>query len=132
MLDLNFKPKLVWTRIGQLMTYFTDSGTSPRKPVAYTLTGDTTKLLYQVLFQKSDGTYVLVPWLGTQIWNYSTLTDYSPTTETLTLSVPSTVTSVAVTTFGDRGAENTTTHSVSNGKVSLQVSSLVEAIAFHT
>ncbi len=132
LIDSHFKPKLVWNRIGQLTTYFADSGTSPRKAVAYSLTGDTTKSLYQVLFQKSNGTYILVPWLGTQIWNYSTLSDLAPATETLTLHVPSTVTSIAVTTFGDRGAESTTTHSVSSGTVTLQVSSLIEAVAFHT
>ncbi len=131
LLDLNSQPKLVWTRIGQLMNYFADNGISPRTPLAYALTGDTSKSLYQVLFQKSDGTYILVPWLGTQLWDYTTLTDYAPATETLTLTLPASVSSIKVTMFGDSGSQTVISVSGRNGAFALPVSSLVEAVAFH-
>lgn len=127
LLHTNFTPKLIWNRMAQLMNYFADSGTSPQTPLAYTLTGDTTGTLNRSLFQRSNGTYILVPWLATQLWNGSNL---SPTSETLTLTLPSSVTSITVTTFGDSGAMSTQTISGSNGTFSLPVSSLVEAVSF--
>jgi hypothetical protein len=132
LLNADFTAKPVWTRLKQLLTYFADTGTAPRTPLAYALSGDTTGKLYQVLFQRSDGYYVLVPWLGTQLWNASTDSDLSPTTETLTLQLPSTVTSLTVTQFGDNGAMTTTTLSGTGGRFSLPVSSLIEAVKFHT
>jgi hypothetical protein len=48
------------------------------------------------------------------------------------LTLPSSVTSISVTKFGDNGAETVTSIAGSNGVFSLPVSSLVEAVSFHT
>ncbi len=127
-----FAPKPAWNRLMQLMSYFKDTGISPRTPLSYKLTGDTTGKLWVDLFQRSDDTYVLVPWLGTLQYDWSSRTDTPPTTEVLTLSLPPSVTSVTVTAFADNGAQNVTTLTGSNGNFSLPVSSLVEAVSFHT
>ena len=132
LLDASYNPKPAWTRLMQLMSYFADTGISPKTPLAYTLTGDTTGKLWQDLFQKSNGTYILVPWLGTLQWDWTTSTDISPTVETLTLTLPSSVASVTLTQFGDNGAQTVTTIPCSNGRFSLPVSSLVETVIFHT
>ena len=132
LLNQNMTPKPIWTRLTQqLMPYFADAGTSARTPIAYTISGDTTGALHQLLFERSDGNYVLVPWLATQLWNPSTNTDISPTKETLALSLPSSVTSISVTQFSDNGATSVTTLSRANGVFSLPVSSLIEAVKFH-
>jgi hypothetical protein len=131
LLNYDSTPKPAWTRLKQLISYFSDSGTSPRTPIAYTLSGDTTGELFKVLFQKSNGTYILVPWLGTRQWS-STNADIAPTTETLMLMLPPAVTSVTVTQFGDNGVTTVTTLSrKSNDCFSLPVSSLIEAVSFN-
>lgn len=127
-----YAPKPAWTRLMQLMSYFADTGAPARVPLTYALTGDTTGMLWQDLFQRSDGTYVLVPWLGTRQWDWATASDLAPTTETLTLVLPPTVTSLTVTAFGDNGARTVTTLAGVNGTFSLPVSSLIEAVRFHT
>lgn len=127
-----FAPKPAWTRLMQLMSYFADPGTSPQIPLNYTLAGDTTGALWQDLFQKSDKTYILVPWLGTLQWNWQSATDIAPTTETLTLTLPASVTAITVTQFGDNGAQSVTTIAGKNGIFALPVSSLIEAVSFHT
>jgi hypothetical protein len=131
LLNANYTPKPAWTRLTQLMNYFADSGTASLAPLSYSLSGDTTGVLNKVLFEKSDGSYILVPWLGTQLWNPSSDSDLAPSTETLTLQLPSTVTSVTVTKFADNGATTTTTLSGTSGRFSLPVSSLIEGVAFH-
>jgi len=128
--SVTFAPKPAWTRLMQLMLFFTDSGISPRTPLAYTLTGDTTGKRWQDLFQKSNGTYILVPWLGTQVWDWTTASDLAPTKETLTLTLPTSVTTVTLTQFGDNGAQTITTLAGSNGHFALPVSSLVETVSF--
>lgn len=133
LLTQSYTPKPIWKRLTQqLMPYFADSGTSPRTPLTYGLTGDTTGTLHQLLFQRSDGNYILVPWLATQLWNWSTHTDMSPAKETLKLTLPSSVTSVTVTQFGDNGATSVITLSRINGTFAVPVSSLIEAVKFHT
>lgn len=132
LLSENGTPKPAWTRLMQLMSYFKDTRSAPGTPLRYSLTGDTSGVLQQVLFQRSNGTYILVPWLGTQQWDWTTDSDISPTKETLTLTLPSSVKSVTVTKFGDYGARTLTTVSGTNGKFPLPVSSLIEAVSFHT
>lgn len=132
LLTQSYAPKPAFTRLKQLLSYFSDSGTVARTPLAYSLSGDTTGKLHQLLFQHSDGSYILVPWLATQLWNSSTHTDLSPTRETLTLSLPASVSSITVTQFADHGVETTSTITGSNGKFSLPVSSLIEGVKFHT
>ena len=133
LLNQNMTAKPIWTLLTkQLLPYFADSGTSPRTPITLALTGDTTGTLQDVLFQKSDGTYILVPWLATQIWDPHLNVDLSPVKETITLSLPSTVTSVTVTQFEDDGTQSVTTVTGNAGTFSLPVSSSVEAVSFHT
>ncbi len=112
------------------MGYFADSGASPRTALSYSLIGDSTGAMHQVLFQKSDGTYILVPWLGTQLWNQTTHTDYPPVTKTLILTLPPSVRSIIVTKFGDKGSMAATTLRADHGRFPLRVSSLIEAVSF--
>lgn len=132
LLNPDYTPKPAWTRLMQLMSYFADSGTSPQNLLTFTLSGDATGALHMVLFQKSNGTYILVPWLATLIWNSTSHVDTAVTNETITLTLPSTVKSVTLTRFGDYGKQVVSTLSGSVGKFSLPVSSLVEAVSFHT
>lgn len=125
-----YQPKPAWNRLMQLMSYFSDTGTSPKTPISYTLTGDTSGKLWQDLFQRSDGTYVLVPWIGQVMWDYTTDTDNTPIRENLTLTLPSSITQVTVTQFGDNGTKSVSTLNGTNGQFTVPVSSLIEAISF--
>ncbi len=131
-IDLDFRPKLVWRRIGQLMSYFSDDRASRRTPLSFALSGDSTGTMRDVLFQKSDGTYILAAWLGTKLWDQTTKLDYEPVRETLMLRLPPSVRSLRLTMFLDRGAVALTRRRSANGVFFVPVSSLVEGISFRS
>jgi hypothetical protein len=131
LLDGSYNPKPAWTRLTQLLSYFADAGTAHRTPLTYKLTGDTSGVLWVDLFQRSNGNYVLVPWLATRLWDITNHVDLAITSENLTLTLPSTVTTLTVTQFNDNGAQVVTHPTCTAGVCTVPVTSLVEGIEFN-
>lgn len=129
LLDASYSPKPAWTRLMQLMSYFTDTGTPSLTPLTYSITGDTTGKLWQDLFQRGNGNYELVLWLATN--NFVSGADVAPTNETVTLTLPVSVKKIVVTRWQDNGAVTTTTINSTNGVFSIGANSLLHAISFH-
>jgi len=69
----DLSPKPAYTALQNLISICSDKGTSftPGK-LDYTLSGDQSELR-QLLLQKSDGSYYLVLWRATSVWNNKTL-----------------------------------------------------------
>jgi hypothetical protein len=132
LLTYTYAPKPVWTMLSNIMSYFQDTGGSPEAPLLYSVTGDTTGTLQTLLFQRSNGQYIVVPWLATLLWNSTAHSNIAPVKETLTLNVPVSVQSVQLTTFNTNGTIAMTTLSGGNGSFTLPTSSLIEAAAFYT
>jgi hypothetical protein len=130
LLNSSFQPKPSWTMLSNIMAYFADTGTSPQTPLTYSISGDTTGHLQSLLFQRSNGQYILVPWLATQLANTSTHADIPPASESLTLNLPASVQSVQLTTFNTNGTMTTTNLAGGSGTFTLPATSLIEAAQF--
>jgi hypothetical protein len=131
-LNSNYSPKPAWTRLLQLMQVFRDDGTSPRAALAYTLAGDNTGTLDHLLFQRSDGTYLLVLWLAQQIYDSVTRAVLTPSTETLQVTLPASVTGATLLQFRDYGALNQSELTPSNGVLIVPVGPLISILEFRT
>lgn len=132
MLDSNYAPKPAWTRLLQLMQLFHDGGTSPRTALAYTIAGENTGTLDHLLFQRSDRSYLLVLWLAQRIYDPSTHTVLTPSTEKLQVTLPASVTGATLLQFGDYGVLNQSTLTPSNGVLIVPVGPLIAILEFQT
>lgn len=127
----DYTPKPAWSRLMGLMDYFTDSDISPRQPLRYEIPAAQCGVLYHVLFQRSNGVYLLALWLATPLWNRIGHTDMAPTTERITLRLPKSATAVHMTEFNDNGQVTHIHKRAVNGTVTVDVSSLISVVAFH-
>jgi hypothetical protein len=126
----NGAPKPAWIRLLQLMDYFADERTSPRRPIAYSVTGDTADAFNHVLFQRSTGEYLLAMWLATPLWNEITHADVAPRREDITVMLPAVPTSVQLTQFNDNGRVQRF-HEHSTGRtLTVPVTSLISILSF--
>lgn len=130
LLNADYTPKPAWTRLEQLIAFFKDHGTSPRAPLAYAIRNDALNALHHVMFQRSDGTYLLAMWLATSTYDASTHSVLQPSEETVSVALPTSVTSATQTQFLDGGVEKSVQLSVSGGLVSVPISSLVSVLEF--
>ena len=103
LLHADYTAKPAWTRLDQLMGYLDDAGTSPRTPLRYSLSGDASGALHHLLFQRSDGTYTLALWIAKSVYSSSSHTILAPTSETVTVSLPTTFGSATIRHFNDYG-----------------------------
>ncbi len=130
LLSANYTPKPAWTRLTQLMQLFADSTAATQTPLAYSLTGDTSGTLDHVLFERSDGTYLLALWLARPVYDPNTRSVLPIAQENVTVSVPASTASAALTEFGDNGAVATSTLTGTTGTFTLPVRSTVSVLQF--
>lgn len=131
LLNADYTPKPAWTRVEQLLGFFNDNGASPRMPLRYAIRNDDLHALHHVLFQRSDGTYLLVLWLATTDYNARTHSVSSPREEVVDVALPAGAGAATLTQFPDGATPQNVTVSVSNGTASVRVSSLVSVLSFN-
>jgi hypothetical protein len=132
LLNANYSPKPAWTRLLQLLQLFHDDGVSPRAPLAYALDGDTTQTLDHVLFQRSDGTYLLVLWLAQPAYDAATHSVLPPNGETLHVTLPAAVSTATLLHFGDYGKVDSAVQNGTNGAFSVPVDPSISILEFRT
>jgi hypothetical protein len=130
LLNADYTPKPAWTRLEQMIALFKDEGASPRAPLTYAIKDDAMHTLHHVLFQRSDGTYMLAMWLADSTYDASNRSILKPREETVSIVLPNSVVSATQTKYLDGGVETPVAFPVSNGVVSVPVSSLVSVLAF--
>ncbi len=133
LLTADYTPKPAWTQLKQLLAFFKDAGSSPRTPLTYQIQKDSRGTLHHVLFQRSDGTYVLVMWLAGSLYDTKHQSTLGIKSEMVRVVLPSTVTSAIQTHFMDDGTtQSSSPIPPSNGTVSVTVTSVVSALTFKT
>jgi hypothetical protein len=130
LLNADYTPKPAWTRLQQLMRAFADASAAPRAPLTYSFRGDASGTLRHLLFQRSDGTYMLVLWLAQPVYDASSRTVLPITSEDLTVTLPSSVVSVTLMAFGDNGSISTATLTAANGAFRAAVRTTVSVLEF--
>lgn len=130
LLNADYTPKPAWTRLQQLIALFADIGASPRAPLTYAIRNDELGLLHHVLFQRSDGTYMLVMWLAATDYNASTHSISGPSEEAVNVALPASVVAAIQTQYLDGGAERQIPIAVAGGTASVRVSSVVSVLTF--
>ena len=130
LLNADYTPKPAWTRLLQLLQLFHDDAASPRLPLAYELNGDATHTLDRLLFQRSDGTYLLVFWLAEPVYDAATHTVLTPSTETVSVALPSTVTSATLVQFGDYGKVDNSVQTSANGTLRVPAGPRISILEF--
>jgi hypothetical protein len=132
LLNSKYAPKPAWTRLLQLMQTFRDDGASPRTPLTYALTGDSSGALHHLLFQRSDGTFVLALWLAQSVYDAQTHAVLTPGQETVHVGVPASVASATLMQYRDNGALGNSVLTPSAGVLNVPVSPLVSILEFKT
>ena len=130
LLHADYTPKPAWTRLEQLMAYLEDPGASPRTPLSYAISGDTTGALRHLLFQRSDGTYVLALWIANAVYSSTTHAVLQPTAEAVTVSLPARIASATIRHFGDDGQVSDDQLTAAGGVFRVPVSSLMSVMSF--
>jgi hypothetical protein len=130
LLNADYTPKPAWTRLLQLLQTFHDDGTSPRTPLTYALDGDTTRSLDHVLFQRSDGTYLLVVWLAQRVYDAGTHSVLTPSTETVRITLPVTVSTATLLHFGDYGKVDSSVQPGANGVFNVPIGPSISILEF--
>lgn len=128
LLNADCTPKPAWTRLQQLMSYFADNRTSVRRPLHYGILASQAGL-HHVLFQRSNGTYLLVLWLGVPVWDPGLHEDVPLQRQQITVTLQKTPVEARMVTFGDHGAIVTRTLTVLDRRVPVEVTSLVSVLS---
>lgn len=130
LLNADYTPKPSWTRLQQLMRVFADSSPAPRTPLTYSLRGDVAGTLDHLLFQRSNGAYMLVLWLAQPVYDASSRTVLPITSEDVTITLPSSAASATLTAFGDNGSIGTESLTSTNGSFQAAVRTTVSVLEF--
>lgn len=131
LLRADYSPKPAWTGLLQLVQFFSDSGTSPQQKLPYAATGDKLGMLDHLLFQRSDGTFLLALWLADSVFDPNSHAVKAPAAETITLTFPPSVSSATLMQFNDEGQIVTNVVVPSSGMFFVTVTSLVSVLSFH-
>jgi hypothetical protein len=126
LIDSSLNPKPIYTAIKNIITLMSDPGTQPNLgKLNYALSGSTTNV-QQALFQKIDGSFILVLWIAqlnsnsTVVWNSSTLADEAlSTAQTVSIAVTG-FTSYATAVPNSTGTWGTNT-TITNGTFNVSV-----------
>lgn len=130
LLESDFTPKPAYTALKNTMALFHDGDFSQPGRFNFTLSGQTNQV-ESLLFQKSDGTYLLALWLA--VPGSSSSDPEVPLTidpQTVTVNAKSPYSSSTVYTLDDEGNMATGTATDSGAPVSLEVTDRVTVIAF--
>ena len=132
LLNADYSAKPAWTQLKQLIAFFKDGNSSPLTPLTYQIQNDSRGTLHHLLFQRSDGTYVLAMWLAESLYDAKSHSTSSVNGETVRVVLPSTANSAIQTQFMDGGTAQTTPSAISNGAASVIVTSVVSVLTFKT
>jgi hypothetical protein len=95
LIHINGTPKPQWNSISNLLNLLDDPGSSfTVQPLGFAVTGNTSHV-YTLLFEKRNGTYYVVLWLGTSMWNGSSVVNVTPQSVTLQAARPAGTASVS-------------------------------------
>lgn len=130
LLNPDYSPKPAWTRLLQLMRLLADSGPAPQTPLAYSISGDSNGTLDHLLFQRSDGSYVLALWLAQPVYDPSTRTVLAIASETVSVRLPASVASATLTAYGDNGTVATSALTGTSGSFPVPARSTVSVLEF--
>jgi len=130
LLNADYTPKPAWTRLLQLMHLFADSAPAPRTPLAYSVAGDTSGTLDQVLFQRADGSYMLAFWLAQPVYDPSSRAVLPIASEPVSVRLPASVASATLTAYGDNGTVATSTLTGTSGSYPVPARSTVSVLEF--
>lgn len=131
LLNADYTPKPAWIALMQMMRLFADSAPAPVTPLSFSVGGDTSGTLDHVLFERSDGTYMLALWLAQAAYDPNTHTVLPVVSENLTVTLPSSTASATFTTFGDNGNTSTLPLNGTNGTFQVPVQSVAGVLEFH-
>lgn len=130
LLNADYTAKPAWTALMQLMKLFADNGPAPRTPLSLSVTGDKSGTLDHVLFQRSDGTYMLALWLAQPAYDPNAHTVLPIASETLTVGLPPTTATATLTAFQDNGSISTIALTGKIGSFQVPVESVVSVLEF--
>jgi hypothetical protein len=112
------------------MHLFADGAPAPRTPLAYSVTGDTSGTLDQVLFQRADGSYMLAFWLAQPVYDPSSRAVLPIASEPVSVRLPASVASATLTAYGDNGTVATSTLTGTSGSYPVPARSTVSVLEF--
>jgi hypothetical protein len=92
-------------------------------PLGLTLSGATSHV-HSLLFQKSEGTYYVVLWLGVSLWDLSTKTVVTPAPQTVTIKAQRPQGRATLSTFSMTTGALQQTRPSFNGSVSVSVTGM--------
>lgn len=127
--DLSEKPafKAVKGMVALLKDGASNSASFTPGQLNYTLTGNTGSVSH-MLFQKSEGTFVLAVWLGKRAWDWKNRVEVAVPNQSVTLNVP-TRRGATLNTLDDAGVMTRgSTQTLVDGRLSLSVSDRVTFI----
>jgi hypothetical protein len=131
LLRTDLTPKPSYNAISALVGLLSDQGsTFTGTPLAYTIGGNVNNLDH-LLMEKRNGTYYLAMWLEVPSWNTLTNTDMAVPAQSVTLTMPASVSSGSLYTLSDTGTMTTSTLTPSLGSFTIPVSDRVTVLAFH-
>ena len=126
----DFTPKPAYTAIKNLISLFNDQSFATPGKFDYTLTGQTNNVQH-VLFQKSDGTYMMAIWLGVQSADeVSPYETYSIPPQTVSIATETPVGNVTVYTLDDEGNMTNSPGDTVTSTTSLAVTDRITIVTF--
>lgn len=130
--DYYGNPKTQGMAFGNLIHLFEDPSPVTPVPLSYTITrqsGNSTAP-FAMLFQKSDGHYLLPIWLGLPGWNGSTKLYITVLPEVVSVQLGTSVLSVTISTFADDGSVSQSMVAPVNGLFQMTVTDHLQVLAF--
>lgn len=125
-------PKPQGTAFGSVIAMFSDPNPVTPVPLTYKVIrkSGNTHVPYTMLFQRSDGHYLLPIWLGLPGWSGSTYTYITVPPEVVTVQLGTSPSSVEVDSFNDDGTVSVSTLPVVNGLLTMTVTDHLQVLRF--
>ena len=121
-------PKAQFTALSSMIHLLADPGASfTARPLSYTLGGDSANV-HRTLLQKRDGRYELLVWLEVRSWDPRSRTAIAVAPQTVTLTIPQSITSAKVYAFTPSWTLAPTPLSVRGGTARLKVTDAVSIV----
>jgi len=131
--DYNGNPKPQGAAMGNLIKLFSDpSPPYPLAPLKYTVTykSGNAAVPQTMLFQRSNGKYMLMFWIGQPIWDQTKYLPIAVPTETVTIQLGTSVPSAEIVTFNPDGTTSTRMRTLVGGSLDVTVTSGMRVLVF--
>lgn len=121
-----------WTAMKNMISLFSDPLPVSIAPLNYTVTRQSGNLdiPQTMLFQRSDGHYMLPIWLGLSGWNGTTYTLTPVAPEDVSIQLQTSAPSVTINTFNDDGSISQSTTVPVNGLFTMTVTDHLQVLLF--